>query len=396
VRVLAEAEALRLAGEFGRTSTADLLSTRLNVSHGQACARVRRAADLAPRVDTDGTMLPPLLAGCADALAAGDVSAAQVDVITRTLHLLPDDIPADTVYRSEAMLLDAARSEEPRLLKRRGDLLLAELDRDGVADRERRREAKRGFTVTADGDGMGVPSGSLTPDVVAGLDVLFDTLAAPRTVLGQDGEPTGEKDTRTATQRRHDALRELIAMVLRSDQLPTVAGVSATILIQVTEDQLADPDAQAVTGHGQLLSVREVHRLVGDAEFMTVVTDSAGAVTRYGAALRFATCPQRRAMAVRDRGCCFPGCDRPPAWCQAHHVVGWQHRKQTRIDSMVLICTHHHRLVEQGHWQLDMINGVPWWKPPAWIDPDRKPLRNHAHHPPKIEFPPLPADPLAA
>ena len=27
----------------------------------------------------------------------------------------------------------------------------------------------------------------------------------------------------------------------------------------------------------------------------------------------------RRALIARDRGCAFPGCDRPPHWCHAHH-----------------------------------------------------------------------------
>ncbi|WP_242419678.1 HNH endonuclease signature motif containing protein, partial [Frankia sp. CpI1-P] len=33
----------------------------------------------------------------------------------------------------------------------------------------------------------------------------------------------------------------------------------------------------------------------------------------------------RRALAARDRGCTFPGCDRPPSWCEAHHVIHWTH-----------------------------------------------------------------------
>jgi len=27
-----------------------------------------------------------------------------------------------------------------------------------------------------------------------------------------------------------------------------------------------------------------------------------------------------------------------------------------------------------------MQNGVPWIRPPTWIDPQRRPLRNIAHH----------------
>jgi hypothetical protein len=31
----------------------------------------------------------------------------------------------------------------------------------------------------------------------------------------------------------------------------------------------------------------------------------------------------RRALAARDGGCVAPGCDRPPAWTDAHHLEHW-------------------------------------------------------------------------
>ena len=31
----------------------------------------------------------------------------------------------------------------------------------------------------------------------------------------------------------------------------------------------------------------------------------------------------RRAITVRDRGCVFPGCDRPPSWTDIHHCTPW-------------------------------------------------------------------------
>jgi hypothetical protein len=32
-------------------------------------------------------------------------------------------------------------------------------------------------------------------------------------------------------------------------------------------------------------------------------------------------------------------------------------------------------------WETTMLRGVPHWRPPRWMDPERRPLRNHVHHP---------------
>jgi hypothetical protein len=61
---------------------------------------------------------------------------------------------------------------------------------------------------------------------------------------------------------------------------------------------------------------------------------------------------QRTALAVRDGGCVFPGCDRPLAWCEAHHLWHWLHGGPTDLDNLALLCRAHHRAVHEGGWQL--------------------------------------------
>jgi hypothetical protein len=128
------------------------------------------------------------------------------------------------------------------------------------------------------------------------------------------------------------------------------------------------------------LDAGTLNRLVCDAVVQPVVLGGGGGVLALGRATRTATRAQRRALVARDRGCVVPGCTAPPAACEAHHVIWWRHGGGTDIDNLALVCGRHHSDLHTGHWQLEMIDGVPWAIPPAWIDPHRRPLRNPIHH----------------
>jgi HNH endonuclease len=71
-----------------------------------------------------------------------------------------------------------------------------------------------------------------------------------------------------------------------------------------------------------------------------------------GRTSRVVTPGQRAALAVRDGGCGFPGCARPPAWCEAHHLVHWLDGGPTDLENLVLVCRAHHRAVHEGGWRL--------------------------------------------
>jgi hypothetical protein len=71
-----------------------------------------------------------------------------------------------------------------------------------------------------------------------------------------------------------------------------------------------------------------------------------------GRATRVVHPAQRAALAVRDGGCVFPGCDRPLAWCDAHHLWHWVDGGPTDLINLALLCRAHHRVVHEGGWQL--------------------------------------------
>ncbi len=83
-----------------------------------------------------------------------------------------------------------------------------------------------------------------------------------------------------------------------------------------------------------------------------LVDPETGDVLNVGRAHRRFTPRQRRALVVRDGGCAFPGCDRKPKWCDAHHLKPWEADGPTDLDNGCLLCRRHHTLVHHGGWTL--------------------------------------------
>jgi hypothetical protein len=71
-----------------------------------------------------------------------------------------------------------------------------------------------------------------------------------------------------------------------------------------------------------------------------------------GRTSRVVSATQRTALAVRDGGCGFPDCDRPLAWCEAHHLQHWLDGGPTDLANLALVCRAHHRAVHEGGWHL--------------------------------------------
>ena len=60
----------------------------------------------------------------------------------------------------------------------------------------------------------------------------------------------------------------------------------------------------------------------------------------------------RRALNLRDQHCCWPGCDRPPSYTEAHHLVPWTRGGRTDLPNLVLLCYRHHWQVHEGGWTI--------------------------------------------
>jgi hypothetical protein len=99
-----------------------------------------------------------------------------------------------------------------------------------------------------------------------------------------------------------------------------------------------------------------------------------------GRTTRVVTPTQRLAVAVRDGGCVVPGCDRPLAWCEAHHLGHWLEGGPTDLANLVLVCRAHHRAVHEGGWHLQREPDGRLTAAPPHRRPRRPPDRHRRHH----------------
>ncbi|HEX8627445.1 MAG TPA: HNH endonuclease, partial [Catenuloplanes sp.] len=132
---------------------------------------------------------------------------------------------------------------------------------------------------------------------------------------------------------------------------------------------------------GDLLTPTQVRRMACDAQILPAVLGGQGQVLDVGQTRRLFTGPLRRALVLRDRGCAFPGCDRPPRWCDGHHIDSWVDGGPTSLSNAVLLCRHHHRVIHHTRWTVRLgHDGLPEFIPPQFIDPHQRPRRNTYHH----------------
>jgi len=155
-------------------------------------------------------------------------------------------------------------------------------------------------------------------------------------------------------QRRAEALAQLLQTFLDNNQHSAQAR-SRSGRHRPHIEIVLNPHTQQATFHdGTPVPTSSLERLCCDAIVHDVVMDN-GQVLYYGRSRRTITPGQYHAAKLRDRGCRFPGCDRPAHWCDGHHCRHWTKGGRTDIDAIALFCRRHHDLLHKPGWDAQLL-----------------------------------------
>ena len=162
---------------------------------------------------------------------------------------------------------------------------------------------------------------------------------------------------RKRRRRGGEALAD--ALVLMADTMLAAGPAARTggdrhqVVVHVDAAVLAGAPGAAgccELADGTPLAPETARRLACDASIVAL-TERDGRTLDVGRKTRSIPPSLRRALAARDRGCRFPGCDR--ARVDAHHIQHWARGGDTSLDNLVHLCRHHHGLVHEGGFTVE-------------------------------------------
>ncbi|UIJ34970.1 HNH endonuclease signature motif containing protein [Allobranchiibius sp. GilTou73] len=389
LRITARAEnvaALATADALGRGTVANSTAT------GAPAWVARQATGVDPavvrRVGVVGVdCADPRNQVVVDALADGSASVPVATAALRQVPLILPQLPTadrdDLLGRYLSLSDYGARTLRELTTRILGEYAPQQL----VRDEERQQDCESVFWAD-------LPSGltrfvaELSSGHAAMVKHALRALSAPAPVEAQAGTSVAERDTRTPAKRRADALVRLVdtaAGVLDGTSSRPVGEFGGTAKILVTLDlntlyeglretgrlsQHGSDDGRSAptylpgigrTTDGDHLDAGTLRRLACDADLIPAVLGTDSEPLDVGRAKRLFTGGLRTAIIHRDRHCTFPGCDRPPDWCDAHHVTPWWAGGETNLGNAALLCARHHTIVHRDLLTAQVTTtGVTW------------------------------------
>ena len=303
-------------------------------------------------------------------VAAAELSATAEQVLS---FLHPEDLP-ETVYRDAR----AAR---------------ALLDRAGVAEMENEQYNRQQAKIWRDREGMVHLSAVFAPEdgtfVKNSLDLLLGPrIGGPRLAdkRAMAAAQLVQDDPRTLEQLTAGALVALVKAGAAVEHSTVLAKKRPSVQIVVTASELTRADGDGIAfieGTGIPVTMNTVDRLVCETGYQPVVIAADGSPLDLGREHRLFQPAQRLVLNAVQGGCVWPGCEKPPSFCEIHHIEHWQAGGKTDINDGVLLCDHHHLLLHSNGWRIhrvasptdDRYENRYWLTPPRSIDPRQRPRR---------------------
>lgn len=190
-----------------------------------------------------------------------------------------------------------------------------------------------------------------------------------------------DDDPRTSPQLLLDAIIAACAGILSGEEVSETGGMRIKIGVLIGyRSLLGQLEEAGSTAHGRPISAANIRRMACNADLLPAVLGTSGELLDLGRESRSFTKAQRKALALRDRGCTVPGCHRAAATCEAHHVKPWLEGGETSVQNGALLCLFHHLQVHAGLIAMKMIDGVPYLLERSG-SPRGDPERNLIWHP---------------
>ena len=304
---------------------------------------LRWECHLSPSAASDRVEVSEQLASLPQTTAAfgdGEISYQHAAMIARTAEKLGDKMESN----AEAILVTAAKDMDLARFRIVTVQLRHFMDPDSVLMDANDSNELRFLHLSQTLDGVFYLNGRFDAEGGATLQTALNAISGP--------PESGDK--RTPKQRRADALVELARRQLDHGDLPEVGGQRPHLSVFVDAHTLAKQpgSAAAELEWAQPIPAETARRLACDAAITPILRGPESNQPQAGSTTRVPAGSQRKALVVRDRGCRFPRCDRPPDWTDAHHIRHWADGGKTELDNLVLLCRRHHRMVHEEGWQL--------------------------------------------
>lgn len=374
-----------LAYRNGCSRPVYFLERLTRVSQTEAARRIRVGRELRSRSALDGSPLPAPYPLVSASIARGEIGIDAAAVIAKNLTDASMVASPAQLAVAEEELVAQAMTISADLVAGQAAAWRNALDPDGAEPRLERIREKRRFVIGHETlDGLTPFSGLAEPDFAATLRAAIGERTAPSRqprFLSSDDLPDGidsvndiADDPRSREQRIYDVLAGLLTAGIRADSAtsgPLHSTATVTVVVRAS-------DLAAETGPAWLDDVREpitaalAAEISCDSGVTLIGVGHNGQPLWMGHRERYFTAAQRKALALRDGGCVWPGCKAPPSWCHAHHVVWWQRGGPTDIGNGVLLCSFHHHLLHQGEYRMRMVDGRPELLSPNWVDPGQQ------------------------